>query len=147
MEVNRHRCNICKRNFKMRPGRGNMPRHIRLMHPEVYQMEMQQKSKNQVKYTNVQDAETDFSEEYIEEVLETEEEYLDEHVEESDNTSKAELKASGSPEAIAYQDIDNLDTEWETKDYGDIEYLSDTDPELEDKIKWLAQRIVPGKSK
>lgn len=125
-----------------------MKRHIRLKHPDVYEMEMQQFEKSK-KQANNEDAELESNEEYIEEVLETEEEYLEEHIEESDNTSKAKFVTSGSPvsEEIEYQDVDNLDTEWETKDYGDIEYISDTDPELEGKIKWLAQRVVPGKSK
>ncbi|XP_068626119.1 uncharacterized protein [Battus philenor] len=156
MGNSQYQCDICQKILKMPRAHGNMKRHIKLKHPEIYEMENQlMLIDSEPTSINVKDN-SDFNVEEVlleqDEVLEEAEEYLEEYdIEESNVESKSmpEIDAieDPSPEEIAYQNVDDLDTESDTNDFGDIDYLSEKDPDYESKVKWLAQRIVPGKRK
>ncbi|CAH2040249.1 unnamed protein product, partial [Iphiclides podalirius] len=145
---NRHKCDLCENILKMPKAHGNFKRHIRLKHPEIYQVETEFEARAE-KEEGAQNMEPEYDVEYIEEALESEDGVVEEHIEDLKENAKnaPDVETSGSPvpEAIEYQDVGNLDSQPELKDYGDIEHIFENDPELEDKIKWLAQRVVPGK--
>ncbi|CAK1579138.1 unnamed protein product [Parnassius mnemosyne] len=137
---------------------GNMKRHIRSKHSNIYEMEMQQlhgqsddDGKDVENESTTEEEEEVLEEEILEqEVLEQDEEFLEEHIEgEIEMNSKNDTEGAQSPipEETAYQDVDNLDTDSETNDFGEIGHLSISDPNLKNKIKWLSQRVVQGKRK
>ncbi|CAK1579137.1 unnamed protein product, partial [Parnassius mnemosyne] len=156
---NKNQCSICQKVLKMPKGLyGNMKRHIRSKHSNIYEMEMQQlhgqsddDGKDVENESTTEEEEEVLEEEILEqEVLEQDEEFLEEHIEgEIEMNSKNDTEGAQSPipEETAYQDVDNLDTDSETNDFGEIGHLSISDPNLKNKIKWLSQRVVQGKRK
>ncbi|CAG4934011.1 unnamed protein product [Parnassius apollo] len=151
---NENQCSICQKVLKMPKGQyGNMKRHLRCIHGDIYEKEMQLlHGQSEDDGRDVENESTTEEEEEVleQEILEQEEEFLEEHIEgEIEANSEIDVEGAQSPipEETAYQDVDHLDTDSETTDFGEIVNLSINDPNLKNKIKWLSQRVVQGKRK
>ncbi|XP_013161555.1 PREDICTED: uncharacterized protein LOC106113372 [Papilio xuthus] len=162
---NKFKCVMCSYILNMPKAHGNLKRHIKFKHPRIYEKETKENLKALLKQLGVNSEMEALkiakdNEELIEQAGN-----LEKHIDEdivavnttaivtSDsikemnpmNKSDSEKKhlISGINENPIVQEITYRDNKIEK--FGNFEYVNEDDEKFEEKIKWLADRAVPGR--
>lgn len=173
---NQFQCVMCNNVLNMPKAHGNLKRHIKFKHPKVFERETKESLKSFWKQFGInseaeaqkiiKESEEDIE---VEEVAIGEAEYLEEYMvdetatvvqsdpENEKNTEEGEPMEGESGERVSKKNYDtNTDESLivsevhavdKIVDFGNLEFVSEDDAKFEEKIKWLADRAIPGKSK